>query len=272
MKQSAEFWKDWWDNCAKKSTSDYILNRGTTVRLAELEWSSERQLIQAVNPQPSDVILDAGCGSGRNLSIFSSSVRQVIGVDFSDHMLARANTRVSDEKLLNVTLQQASVTELPFADDTFDKVICISVLQYLQDTHCRAAFHELFRVCKNGGRVIVHIKNGSSLYGLSKWCANWVLTLLGRRSLPEYYRRRAVHQQVIRECGGNVIEMDSFGIFTFVGLPRRIVPFLIRLEMKLPKWAWLRQLAVNSKLTIVVAKQVAVRTMRSDGPPTLRCS
>jgi ubiquinone/menaquinone biosynthesis C-methylase UbiE len=254
VKQSAEFWKDWWDDCAKKSTSDYVLNRGTTVRLSELERRSELQLINAVNAQSSDVILDAGCGSGRNLSTFSANVRQIVGVDFSAHMLARAKTRVADEKLPNVTLQQASVTELPFADNTFDKVTCISVLQYLQDEDCRAAFHELFRVCKNGGRVIVHIKNGSSLYGLSKWFANRALTLLGRRSLPEYYRRRALHQEVIRECGGNIIELDSFGIFTFVGLPRRIVPFLIRLEMTLPKWQWLKLLGVNSQLTIAVAK------------------
>jgi ubiquinone/menaquinone biosynthesis C-methylase UbiE len=254
MGPKSEFWKEWWDNSAKNASSDYVLNRGTSIRLADLEQRAEAQLIMAVAPQPADTILDAGCGSGRNLSMFASRVRRIVGVDFSFHMLARARIRIEEEQLSNVAVRQASIGQLPFVDNTFDKVLCISVLQYLDDEECRGAFRELFRVCKNDGRIVAHIKNGSSLYGFSKWCANRVLRLLGRRGLPEYYRRRSVHVRMIRECGGRVLEIDSFGIFTCVGMPSRLAMFLIRLEMKRPKWSWLTQLGVNYKVTIAVAK------------------
>ena len=254
MGPKPEFWREWWDESAKRSTSDYVLNRGTNLRMIELEQQSELQLIAAVRPQPSDVVLDAGCGSGRNLSIFAGNVRHIIGVDFSAHMLQRARARVADEHLSNVALQQASVTALPFEDGSFDKVLCLSVLQYLDDDGCRAAFRELFRVSKDGARLVVHLKNGSSLYGLSKWCSYQLFTLLGRHSLPEHYRRRAVHERIIHDCGGRIVEVDSFGIFTFVGLPRRFVPTLIRLETKLTGRAWLKRFGVNYKLTIAVAK------------------
>lgn len=254
MRPRTEFWKDWWDESAKRSTSDYALNRGTELRLSELERHSEQQLIATVRPQPSDVMLDAGCGSGRNLSIFAGKVRQIVGIDFSSHMLERAQARVAGEHLSNVTLRQASVTELPFADDSFEKVLCLSVLQYLDDDGCRAAFREMFRVSKNGARIVVHLKNGSSLYGLSKWCSYRLFTLLGRRSLPEHYRRLSVHDRIIRDCGGRVVDVDSFGVFTFVGLPRRFVPVLIRLETYLPGRPWFKRFGVNYKLTIAVTK------------------
>jgi ubiquinone/menaquinone biosynthesis C-methylase UbiE len=254
MGPKSEFWKEWWDNSAKNASSDYTLNRGTTIRLSDLEQKAEAQLLAAVDPQPSDVVLDAGCGSGRNLSMFSPRVRRIDGMDFSFHMLARAQARVAEERLANVTLRQASIAQLPFADNSFDKVLCISVLQYLSDDECRRAFRELFRVSKTHGRIVAHIKNGSSLYGLSKWCANRVARVLGRRSLPEHYRRRAMHEKMIRDCGGTVVEVDSFGMFTCVGMPSRLVPFLIRLEAKLPRWTWLKHLGVNYKVTITVAK------------------
>jgi SAM-dependent methyltransferase len=254
MNPRSEFWKEWWDNTASRSTSDFVLNRGTDIRLSDIERESELQLIAAVSPRPADVVLDAGCGSGRNLSIFAGKVRRIVGADFSRHMLERAQARMVDERLSNVTLQQASVTALPFADDSFEKVLCLSVLQYLDDEGCRAAFQELFRVSKNGARIVIHLKNGSSLYGLSKWCSHRLFTLLGRRSLPEHYRRRGVHEQFIRECGGRIVDVDSFGILTFIGLPRRFVAPLIRLEAKLPARAWLTRFGVNYKLTIAVTK------------------
>ena len=254
MEPRTEFWKAWWDESAKTSTSDYALNRGTNLRMTELERQSELQLMAAVRPQPSDVVLDAGCGSGRNLSIFAGKVRHIVGVDFSAHMLQRAKSRIADEHLSNVALQQASISELPFEDNTFDKVLCLSVLQYLDDDGCRAAFREMFRVSKNGARIVVHLKNGSSLYGVSKWCSYRLFTLLGRRSLPEHYRRRAVHEQIIRDCGGRILDVDSFGVFTFIGLPRRFVPTLIRLETYLPGRTWFTRFGVNYKLTVVVTK------------------
>lgn len=256
MKNTSEFWKDWFDNRAKCATSDFVLNRGTTIRLDDLERNAERQFLQAIEPRATDIVLDAGCGSGRNISLLSSRVKEIVGLDFSAQMLSRVAARVRDEKLLNVKLVPGSVTQLPFPDDTFDKVICASVLQYLDADDCRVAFREMFRVCKNNGIVVAHTKNGTSLYGLSKLFANALWRVLRRRVLPEYYRSRSSQEGMIRELGGSLVDFDSFGLFTFVALPQPIVRFVLRMEMKLIKAKWLKRFGVNYKLTIRVSKRI----------------
>jgi ubiquinone/menaquinone biosynthesis C-methylase UbiE len=160
-KSDGDYWKQWWNHQASASASDYSLNRGTTLRLEEIERASLRQFIKAVDPQPDDVVLDAGCGSGRNISTLSPLVKQAVGIDYSEQMLKRARSNIAQEKLSNVMLMTGDITELPFSADAFDKVVCASVLQYLDDAQCAAALREMVRVCKPGGRLILHIKNGA---------------------------------------------------------------------------------------------------------------
>src|SRR5262245_58240111 len=124
---AGQFWKDYWDECARNATSDYTLNRCTTMRLEALEAEADRRLVADLSPQSTDVILDAGCGSGRNISLFASQVARMVGVDFSSEMLARLRTRLANEGLNNVILQQGSIAHLNFPDNSFDKVLCISV-------------------------------------------------------------------------------------------------------------------------------------------------
>jgi len=256
-KNTSEYWKDWFDNRAKNASSDYVLNRGTTVRYDELERAAERQFLKAVDPQPTDVVLDAGCGSGRNISLLSGLVKEIAAIDFSEQMLAKAHARVADEKLGNVKLMLGSVTQLQFPNDTFDKVICASVLQYLDDDDCETALREMFRVCKDGGTVVAHIKNGTSLYGLSKVLINMVKRIARKEVLPEYYRSRTWHERTIERLGGMISDFDSFGIFYFVPLPRSIVGPVLRAEIKLVKAKWLKKFGVNYKLTIRVSKHSA---------------
>lgn len=251
---TSEYWKQWFDDRAKNVSSDYVLNRGTTLRLTEVETKAERQFLEAVAPDEDDVVLDAGCGSGRNISLLSPRVKAIVGLDFSAEMLARAEARVAEEQLPNVRLVTGSVTELPFPDATFDKIVCTSVLQYLDAADCRRAFAELFRVARHGATIVVHIKNGTSLYGLSKVFANATLRVLGRPVYPEYYRSRSWHEARIREFGGTIAGMDSMGVGTFVRMPRFLLNYVARHEARLQDGSWLKRYGVNYKITIRVAK------------------
>lgn len=255
MKTTTDYWKNWFDERAKHATSDYILNRGTTLRLNELEARAHKQFLEAVNPQPADAVLDAGCGSGRNISILSSLVKRIVGIDFSQEMLAKAAERVVNEKLTNVKLVAGSVTELEFPDDAFDKVVCASVLQYLDDGDCEAAFREMVRVCKNHGTIVLHVKNGTSLYAFSLKLMRFVFRLVGKEVMPEHYRSRAWHEQTLRKCGAVVTDYDAFGIFTFVPLTGWAVQRLLQWEMKLVKGKWLKRFGVNFKITARVEKR-----------------
>jgi ubiquinone/menaquinone biosynthesis C-methylase UbiE len=95
-------------------------------------------------------ILDAGVGTGCNIPFYPKEA-EVVGVDFSEGMLAKA-AKKAEKFHVNVDLRQASVYDLPFPDRTFDTVVA-TFLCCVVDDPARAA-RELKRVCKKEGRLI----------------------------------------------------------------------------------------------------------------------
>jgi ubiquinone/menaquinone biosynthesis C-methylase UbiE len=99
-------------------------------------------------------VLDVGCGPGFYAAELLADVGAngaVVGVDTSEAMLAAAARRC--EGLGNASFQAGSVTSLPLGDRSFDRVLCVQVLEHVADV--RAALSELHRVTRPGGRVLV---------------------------------------------------------------------------------------------------------------------
>lgn len=97
------------------------------------------------------VIGDLGCGTGPLLPLLSSSVRQVIGVDGSDEMLAAARSRTSH--LTNIDLRLGSLEALPVDDQMLDAAVMMLVLHHLPSP--AIALTEAARVLKPGGRLLI---------------------------------------------------------------------------------------------------------------------
>ena len=102
-----------------------------------------------------DWVLDLGCGEGRHvISAYVAADVHSVGVDLSlaDLLTTREKFSPFDEPgnaAKSFSLSSASALALPFADDTFDKVICSEVLEHIPDYH--AALREIERVLKPGG-------------------------------------------------------------------------------------------------------------------------
>lgn len=114
---------------------------------------SERRWRAETGWDPGEVrgwLLDAGCGAGRFLEVASRGDAQVVGIDISSAVDAAART-LGDRT--NVHLVQASLYELPFRDDAFDKAYCIGVIQHTPDPVRAAA--GLPRVVKPGNALAV---------------------------------------------------------------------------------------------------------------------
>jgi ubiquinone/menaquinone biosynthesis C-methylase UbiE len=96
-------------------------------------------------------LLDAGVGTGRNFPFYPSGSK-VIGIDISPAMLARAEqTRKS--AAAEIELRQMDVTQLDFADRTFDGAVAAFLFCVLPDELQVPALRELGRVVKAGGPV-----------------------------------------------------------------------------------------------------------------------
>lgn len=115
----------------------------------------KRHTYALLAPQPGQMILDVGCGTGedvRHLAELVGPTGKVVGVDKSATMIATARER-SDGFGASLDFQQAGITQLPFADATFDRVRTERVFQHLSDR--RAALAELVRVTNPGGHIVV---------------------------------------------------------------------------------------------------------------------
>ena len=104
----------------------------------------------------SDVILDVGCGGGRTVGKLAAraSAGRVVGIDYSGESV-RASQRENAELIGRgrVAIEQASVSLLPFPDDTFDLVTAIET--HFWWPNLPQDMVEVHRVVKPGGRIAI---------------------------------------------------------------------------------------------------------------------
>ena len=93
-------------------------------------------------------ILDAGCGSGRNM-VELARHGQVTGVELSPTSVRLARERESGEVV------EGSVLEMPFEEGCFDLTVSLDVIEHLEDDV--GALRELRRVTKPGGALLVTV-------------------------------------------------------------------------------------------------------------------
>ena len=115
------------------------------------EYSRYRQLRPLLFEDLGGRILDAGVGTGRNMSFYPPG-SEVIGIDISPAMLLRARRRRGQSRA-DVQLRQMDVTNLDFPDATFDAIVASFLFCTLPEELQAPALHALSRVLKPGGTL-----------------------------------------------------------------------------------------------------------------------
>lgn len=110
-------------------------------------WGSVRKFLDSL-PKNS-YLLDNGCGNGKNM-LYRKDLR-FFGIDVS-----KEQVRICQEKGLNA--KQCSMSELDFANDSFDNMICIASYHHLDnDIERKLALIEMYRCLKPGGKILLTV-------------------------------------------------------------------------------------------------------------------
>jgi ubiquinone/menaquinone biosynthesis C-methylase UbiE len=98
-----------------------------------------------------DCLLDIGFGSGIFLPTLAARCKELHGIDVHD------NISLVEQMMRNegqhATLQHASATQIPYPDDSFDCVVCMSVLEHIHEL--ADAIREICRVTQEHGTIIL---------------------------------------------------------------------------------------------------------------------
>lgn len=95
-------------------------------------------------------VLDIGCGTGVLFPEYSRRCKSIVGIDtFLQDYSIKGMCRKENVKC---NLAWGSILEVPFKDETFDTVVCISTLEHIEDGV--KAISDMKRVLKPGGRLL----------------------------------------------------------------------------------------------------------------------
>ena len=132
----------------KKSVSKFYQdNADNFSRTRIFPWPSTKEFLDSLSINYN--VLDIGCGNGRNL--FYRDDLNMVGLELSNELC-----QIVKKKGGKVT--NGTMIELPFADDSFDAIICIAVYHHLDNNRDRKkALQEMYRVLKPGARAFIQV-------------------------------------------------------------------------------------------------------------------
>jgi ubiquinone/menaquinone biosynthesis C-methylase UbiE len=116
-------------------------------------WASN--LIDLAKPQPTDNVLDVACGTGAvtRLAAAKATNGRVVGLDYNAGMLGVAKSMPATGA--PIEWMEGSAVSLPFADATFDLLLCQLGLQFFPDRPL--ALREMHRVLRHHGRLALSV-------------------------------------------------------------------------------------------------------------------
>ncbi len=123
--------------------------------------------VEMLDLQPTDTVLDIGFGGGVTIEKMLTTIDsgKIYGVDFSQVMVEEAKQKFRLAIEANkVSIEFADVRELPFDDNTFDKICTVNTIYFWEDPI--ASLRSIKRVMKSGGKLVIGIRSADKMKNL----------------------------------------------------------------------------------------------------------
>ena len=185
------------DEKLRQEFNNWVLT-GRADGMEKHHLSIAEQTLRRMDLRPGERVLDLGCGTGWATRLMARLVAegpvgfgQVVGLDISDAMIARA--REASAEFTNALFVWGSAENIPWQENYFDKVLSIEAFYYYPDQE--RVISELFRVMAPKARLYILI----NLYKENPYSLYWVDKL----GVPIHVRSEMLKRHTVEE-----IEID----------------------------------------------------------------
>lgn len=115
---------------------------------------TETRLNRCLGPELQNLhgktVLEAGCGAGRFTEVLLKKGAALVSADLSDAVEVNQENFPQNDTHLVI---QADINNMPFADESFDVVICLGVIQHTPDSD--KTIEDLYKLVKKGGTLVI---------------------------------------------------------------------------------------------------------------------
>lgn len=153
------------------------------------------------------VVLDAGCGTGRNSVLCAEAGSLVTGIDIDLQALDVARARC-EEHQVTVDFSPADVLNLPFNPSSFDIIISHGVLEHIPGSLHGRAISEMARVLRPGGLLFIMTPNRlspfdthSSRLPLLHWLPRSLTRFVSVLGIPAPHEDLPSYDNILRAAG-----------------------------------------------------------------------
>ncbi|SHM40738.1 Methyltransferase domain-containing protein [Cyclobacterium lianum] len=161
------------------------------------------------------IILDAGCGEGRNSHYFIQQGYKILGVDKNPAAIsmARISAKTLDPTFDTQRFQVAGVEELPFHDGAFNAIISSAVMHFADDSvHFMTMMREQMRVLMHGGLFWLRMcTDGAGCFSVADASPE------GKQRLPDGTERFVLTEELTHEF------IQEFGLISLEPLKSVLV-------------------------------------------------
>lgn len=151
-------------------------------------------LFDLLEAKEGDRILDLATGTGRVSVGLAEKGVKISGVDLTWKMIEQARGKAAEKQLDNVSFHLANALQLPYKDNTFDKIVSIRFFHILPFEMQKAILQEVRRVLKPGGIFVVEFN--SPFAGLFLWALRRDHLVIWPRQVRELFRGMTLVKKV----------------------------------------------------------------------------
>ena len=151
MNDRIRIWQNYYDQCA---AMDGAVFQSARFDIAPFQFDAIIADIRRKLPlNDSDTLLDVGCSTGQIDRALAPHCGRLIGVDLSEESLRVA--RELHRNFPHAEFRWADASDLPFADDSIDKVLMYGVSMHGDLDSMRQVIAEFVRVTRDRGRILI---------------------------------------------------------------------------------------------------------------------